>query len=400
LAIQTQPVSPAGRWVARILIGLLLVLLVWSVFGRIDIVVNAQGRVIPGGYIKTLAAVEISSVRALHVQEGQSVRAGDVLVELDTNVNDSERNKADSDRQAFLLQSERAKAMLIALDSGKAPVLNVAQDVTTTRWSDAALQLKDQWLDYQAKLVRLENEISRINQILPLVTQRAKDYEELLKSRDVSQHAWLEQEKIRVDLEGQLRDVKNQVLGLASESRKNARDQLADANRLMAGFTEEMKKASVKNERLKLTAPVDGTVQQLQVHTIGGVVPAAQALMQIVPKQATLEVEAFLENKDIGFVQEGQDVRVKIDAFEYTKYGTLAGKVSNVSKDAISDEKKGLIYGVKVGLLDKTILVNGRATTLSPGMSVNVEIKTGARRIIEYVLSPLLQHSRESMNER
>jgi hemolysin D len=129
-------------------------------------------------------------------------------------------------------------------------------------------------------------------------------------------------------------------------------------------------------------------------------VSAAKPLMQIVPKKKQIEVEAFLENKDIGFVQEGQTAEVKIDAFEYTKYGTVTGKVTSVSRDAIVDDKKGLIYSTEITLDKSTINVEGKEMPLSAGMSANVEIKTGDRRIIEYVLSPLMQHKRESMNER
>lgn len=122
--------------------------------------------------------------------------------------------------------------------------------------------------------------------------------------------------------------------------------------------------------------------------------------MQIVPEQSVVEVEAFLENKDVGFVQEGQDAQVKIDTFEYTKYGTIPARVTHVSRDAIEDEKKGLIYSVMVTLDKTSIDVDGRKIKLSPGMSTTVEIKTGTRRVIEYVLSPLIQHARESLRER
>ena len=141
-------------------------------------------------------------------------------------------------------------------------------------------------------------------------------------------------------------------------------------------------------------------MQQLTVRTVGGVVPAAQPLMQIVPQQAGAEVEAFMENKDVGFVMVGQDAQVKVEAFQYTKYGTVPGRVIHVSRDAIQDEKRGLIYSIKVALDKESISVDGKDIPLSPGMSVSVEIKTGTRRIIEYVLSPLIQHGRESLRER
>ena len=141
-------------------------------------------------------------------------------------------------------------------------------------------------------------------------------------------------------------------------------------------------------------------MQQLTVHTLGGVVAAAQPLMQIVPTQGAVEVEAFVESKDIGFVQEGQMAQVKIDAFEYAKFGTVAAKVLHVSRDAIQDEKRGLLYAIKVVLDKPTLQIDERKVSLAPGMSTMVEVKTGSRRVIEYVLSPLKQHGRESLRER
>jgi hemolysin D len=400
LSIQTQPVSPAGRWVARILMLMLVVLLVWSIVGHFDIVVNAQGKIIPGGYTKTISSVEVASVRALHVHEGQFVKAGSVLIELDTRSSDSDHDKAMGDRDTAWLQAQRSRALLATIDQNKAPQLMAAASIDEGKWRDAAHHLQDQWRDYQAKLNRLEGEISRYSAALPLATRRARDYEELAKTHDVSEHAYLEKEQARIDLMGQLNEAKNQRLALITETRKAAQDALNEANRVVASAAQDVQKANVHSELLRLTTPVDGTVQQLTVHTVGAAVPAAQPLMQIVPKQSTMEMEAFIENKDVGFVQEGQLAQVKIDAFEYTKYGTIAAVVSHVSKDAIQDEKRGLIYSVKVALNQPVLMVAGKERGLFAGMSGSVEIKTGTRRIIEYVLAPLLQHGRESLNER
>jgi hypothetical protein len=169
---------------------------------------------------------------------------------------------------------------------------------------------------------------------------------------------------------------------------------------LIAATLQDQRRAGEHSKLLKLVAPVSGTVQQLNVHTVGGVVPAAQPLMQIVPQEAAVEVEAFLENKDIGFVQVGQDAKVKIEAFDYTRYGTVPATVRHVSHDAIEDEKRGLIYASKIVLSRHTLAAEGRTLALAPGMSVTVEIRTGTRRVIEYVLSPLIRHQQESLNER
>lgn len=400
LSLQSQPVSPAGRWVARVLMLLLTVLMAWAYFGHIDIIVTASGKIIPGQRTKTIASVEVASVRSLHVEEGQRVKAGDLLIELDSRASDSDHDKALGDHTLALLQVARSRALITAIDQGRAPHLEKVDNVPTQEWQDANLHLEGQWRDYSAKLQRFNDEIKHYEAGLPLVTQSAQNFAELAVNHDVSTQAWKDKEQARIDMLGQLDEARNQRASLTTETRKTAEDAMNDADRIVVSSAQDARRASVHSDLLKLTAPIDGTVQQLTVHTVGGVVPAAQALMQIVPAQGTVEIEAFMENKDIGFVQEGQAAAAKIDAFEYTKYGTIPAQVSHVSRDAIQDEKKGLIYSVIVALDRPTIRVEGREMPLSAGMSANVEIKTGTRRVIEYVLSPLIQHTEESLHER
>jgi hemolysin D len=404
LSLQEQPVSSTARLTGRILMAIVLVALLWSVLGHMDIIVNATGKIIPSGYTKTIESVDVASVRAVHVTEGQTVKAGDVLVELDTSAPDAEHDKASGDAMLATLQMARAQAMIHALDapgnSHHGPQLSPMPYIPAEQWQAAQRQLDGQYQDFLAKLTRLDGDIAHFAQALPLATQRANDFKALSKDHDVSEHAWLEKEQARIDLEGQLQDAKNQRTALIAQTRKEAHDALTEGSKIAAASTQDARRAGEHSKLLQLTAPVDGTVQQLNVHTVGGVVPAAQPLMQIVPQSNTVEVEAFMENKDVGFVQEGQSAEVKIDAFDYTKYGTIPARVTHVSRDAIQDDKKGLIYAVKVALDQSAMNVEGRHLALSAGMSVNVEIKTGTRRVIEYLLSPLVQHQHESLNER
>ena len=166
---------------------------------------------------------------------------------------------------------------------------------------------------------------------------------------------------------------------------------------------------------------MDGTVQQLAVHTEGGVVTPAQILMSIVPADSHLEIEAMISNKDIGFVRAGQDAEIKIDTFNFTRYGLIHGKVQSVSQDAIVREKpteksdtnrhtgdesdssephgQELVYSARVSLDKAQMQIDDRRVNLSPGMAVTVEIKTGSRHVIEYLLSPLLRHKQQAMRE-
>lgn len=400
LSLQEKPVSSTARLTGWLLMALILIALLWSIVGNIDIIVNASGKVIPSTRTKTLASVDVASVRALHVEEGQAVKAGDILIELDTSASDAERDKATGDETVAKLQVARSQALIAAVDSLKPPQLPRIAGVPDDSWQAAQRQLDGQYRDFRAKLMRIDGDIQRYAQALPLAAQRARDYRELSESHDVSVHAYLEKEQARIDLEGQLADARNQRAALIAQTKKEGHDALTEGGKVADASRQDALRADSHSQLLKLTAPVDGTVQQLSVHTVGGVVPAAQPLMLVVPQENRVEVEAFLENKDIGFIQEGQHAEVKIDAFEYTKYGTVIGRVTHVSRDAIQDDKKGLLYSVKVMLEQSSLAVDGKDMPLSPGMSVSVEIKTGERRIIEYVLSPLLQHQRESLHER
>ncbi len=400
LSLREKPVSPAGRFTAKALIALVVALISWSVIGKMDIVVNASGKIIPGGHTKTIACVDVASVRAIHVQEGQQVEAGQMLIELDTSMSDAERDKATGERSMSALEVAVARALIKAIDSGGPPRLERLPGIPADRWNTARLNLDARYADYLAKLNRIDGDIERFSQALRLAARQAEDYRELLKDHDVSHHAWLEKEQARVEIEGRLADARNQRSALVAETRRAAHDHWIEGSKTAASAHQEAIRAEAHSRLLRLTAPISGTVQQLNVHTIGGVVPAATPLMRIVPRESRVEVEALMENKDVGFVKEGQSAAVKIDAFEYTKYGVINGKVTHVSRDAIADEKRGLIYSTKILLDRSAIHVDGRETPLSAGMSVNVEIKTGDRRVIEYVLSPLLRHKRESLNER
>jgi hemolysin D len=198
-------------------------------------------------------------------------------------------------------------------------------------------------------------------------------------------------------------------------------DDLAKAEQKAAGLAQDVIKAEQRTSLQKLTAPVDGMVQQLAIHTIGGVVTPAQALMLIVPAESRLEIEAMILNRDIGFVEVGQDAAIKVDTFNFTRYGLLHGQVLTVSHDAItrdkpqerlvdkpqgaetsSSEPKGqeLIYAARVSLDRTQMDVEDKRVNLSPGMAVTIEIKTGSRSIISYLLSPLTRYKHESWRER
>ena len=165
-------------------------------------------------------------------------------------------------------------------------------------------------------------------------------------------------------------------------------------------ISEELKKAQDLNRKQTLTSPVDGIVQELAIHTVGGVVTPAQPLMKVVPENQVLEVEAWLENKDIGFVTAGQNAELKVHTFPFTKYGIIDGVVTNISPDATVDEQRGLIYKAHIKMDKNFLNVDGRNVDLVPGMGISAEVKTGKRLLIEYLIAPLMRYKSESVKER
>jgi len=201
-------------------------------------------------------------------------------------------------------------------------------------------------------------------------------------------------------LQAAIRGANDQLRVLDTDARQQTLDGLRQAREQIGQYAPELAKTEQRDKLMQLRAPVDGTVQQLAIHTVGGVVTPAQALMAVVPSEEMLEVEATVLNKDIGFVRPGQRATVKVESFPYTRYGYLEGEVQSVSHDAAQDERLGLIFPARVRLQNANLVIDGVKVQLTPGMNLSVEVKTGKRRVIDYLLSPLQTHAGEAMRER
>lgn len=194
--------------------------------------------------------------------------------------------------------------------------------------------------------------------------------------------------------------LKKELRQYLAEFDKNLMQELTENREKLASYQQELVKYREALKRTVVKAPLSGYVQQLVYHTKGGIVETAKPIMNIVPENYKLEAQVMILNKDIGFVRPEQDVEIKIDSFPFTKYGTLKGKVRNISGDAVQDEKLGLVFNARLTLFDNKIKADGQIIRLKPGMSVTAEIKTGKRRVIEYLLSPVMKYLNESMRER
>jgi len=447
LEIVESPPRPAGRIIAFYLMLFFAIALLWACIGTVDIIATASGKIVPTGRTKVIQPLESGVVRAIHVQDGQQVREGEVLVEIDTTVSASERNRLKGDYLQAMLDTARLKA---ALELGGDPATSFVppEDATDSQIELQKTMLTNQMAEIHAKLSDLDQQIvqntgnrdavaSTINKLtesIPYLEKRAEARKTLLNKgygsrldyltieQDLIEHRQeLQVQKGRLaEAEGAIASHKQQRLQAEDEYKHTTLKDLAEAEQKSTSLHEQLLQAAQKYRLQTLIAPVDGTVQQLAVHTEGGVVTPAQVLMSIVPADSHMEIEAMVSNKDIGFVHAGEEAEIKIDTFNFTRYGLLQGKVQSVSQDAIVREKpqgiddkhhtgdesdssepqgQELVYSARVSLDKTQMQIDDRFVNLSPGMAVTVEIKTGSRHIIEYLFSPLLRHKQQALRE-
>jgi hemolysin D len=453
LEIVEAPPNPVGRAVGATIVAAFSVAIVWACFGTVDIVAVAPGKVIPSGRTKVIQPFETSVVRAIHVRDGQKVKAGDVLIELDPTMNQAESGQLRNDLIAAQLDIARLNATLAAVAEPLADNVDPLTDFHPPAGAspDAVATQKrfllDQVSEQRAKITSLERQraqkeaeratalatIEKIKASLAILDQRVDIRETLYNQRigskwnylEILQTATEQKQELKVQ-QSRIQEAEAAISALIAtreqtiaEFGRTRSGELTEAQRKAGALAQSLIKVEEKVRLQVMTASVDGVVQQLAVHTIGGVVTPAQTLLVLVPQESHLEIEAMVSNRDIGFVQAGQPAEVKVDTFNFTRYGLLHGTVVNVSHDAItrdkqpdggkaarsdepSSEPKGqeLNYAARV-LLDRTQMqVDDKLVNLSPGMAVTVEIKTGSRRIISYLLSPLLKYKQETLRER
>jgi hemolysin D len=427
LEVRDTPPSPIGRTILWVILTCFILVIAWATVGKVDIVAVAQGRIIPNGHSKVIQPLEAGIITRLHVKEGQRVQQDDILLELDTTASSAELGRLQQEARELdqqirrlerlntqLLQDNPENVSATAVQLSLEPLQERLYQSQWQEYRDSRATLEQALHKTQAEAATLERQIAKLQATLPLISERADDMQTLLKTNAVARHRVLEVQQERLTTEHDLQTLRSQrqeyrqaeqelrsrISHQQSQFHKQTLEALATATQQRAVIAQEIIKAQVRIQAQTLHSPVDGVVQQLMVHTQGGVVTPAQELMRIIPAAETLEVEAMLENKDIGFVEEGQKAEVKIDAFPFTKYGTIDAILTDISNDAIMDEAKGLMFKTQVRLQHAIIQIGKRQVRLTPGMSVTVEIKTGTRRVIEFFLAPLLRYKQESIRER
>lgn len=488
--VESAP-SPLGGGIILGIFGILLTAMVWASIGKVDEVAVARGKIVPDGRLKVVQPLEEGIVTGIFVEEGQSVRKGQLLFELDagmqkvdesalsrslqvariekklleTSLQDPSLERLEKEiRKEGLpremeepllswlrlrLQNREEKKQLLAL-----LVLQAEQQRELAAKELARAQEALPYAQEREKMLRADKDreglestaLRKIRQSLAILEEEEERYRALLESGAIPKQDWLDkknaillqkqelqQQSLRAQKEQELaqmnwqqaeeemqrrtQEIQNRriLLSQAESKWQEAKTQQLSGESLYGEETaslliekqkqiEQLQAALEKAQKgialHSLTSPASGIVQGISLTTVGGVVTPAQPILSIVPEDTPLKVEAFVLNKDIGFVHPGQKAGIKIDTFSFQRYGILEGTVESVSPDAFEDEKLGLVYRIKVKPAASYLMVDGREIPLSPGMAVTVEVKTGKRRIIEFFLEPLVKYMQEGLQVR
>ncbi|MBF0425102.1 MAG: HlyD family type I secretion periplasmic adaptor subunit [Magnetococcales bacterium] len=434
LEITDSPPSPVGRTTAYILIVLFLMVLSWSILGEVDIHATAQGKIIPIGRVKIIQPLEAGVVQKIWVKEGQTVHQDEPLVTLDPTDSTADEERLTREWNESRTEADRFRA----LGSGVANPVNEfhpPDDINESLINRHRGLLLRQWLEHTASLSALDGELTqqqarlnatrseiiKLETVLPLIRERAQAKETLAKQGSAPRLEYLKLKQELVESEQDLRTKRHMAeetqaamatlhlrkKQIAAQFAQTSWNQYVEADRKAESFRQELEKAHQRRIRSLLRAPEDGVVQQLKINTPGGVVTPAQELMWIVPTTGGVEVEAMVLNKDVGFVEQGQPAVVKVETFPFTKYGTLNGRVRHLSRDAVEEKQPlpggqmpGLLYPARLTLDRSSLWIDGKEIPITPGMAATVEIATGNRRLIEYILSPILKIKQEGLRER
>lgn len=433
LEIQASPPNPLARWLYRALLSLVIVAIAWAIWGRVNIVASAEGKIVPSSRVKQVQSLEKGVVKALFVSEGDRVTKGQPIVELDSAHTQADEQRLKSELHSTRMQLAVSRALLTTLEDISAVD---APSISLELGEDADLRdvilhqslLRQQWLQYrsqrqvlrsglektQAQQSATREEIVKLEKTLPLARKRTSNLKSLHAEEFISEDEFLaaelevvrqvqdlavERENLK-QLHATVDEMREKISLFEAQSKSELLFKIAELQREVTSLEEEYNKARDIDDKQVLYAPVTGRVQDLAINTIGGVVTSAEQLMLIVPDESQLEVEVFLENKDIGFVREKMPAEIKIHTFPFTKYGVIDAEVKNVADDATVHEQRGLIYRMQLVMSTNVLRVGDKDVRLQPGMAVTAEIQTGERRIVEFFMSPLLRYKDESIRER
>ena len=429
LEVTETPPSPASRTILWTIVILLAAVLLRSVLGHVDETAVADGKAIPVGQVKTVQVKDKGIIREIKVKEGDEVKEGDPLIVLDPTSTSADSDNIGKRVAYYELDIARLEAELngapFEITADERNVLD-KDDIQAEQmlYNSRRGQYESEHGASQATVAQRQAAVdaarenyTKYSGMYQIALDKEQRLEQLVTENAIAEFQLLEQRSQRIELEQNVKaqeDILTQAQGELSEAQQKQRDveqsyqkdvmsSLVDSRKQLYSLQEEQKKADQDADMTVVTAPCDGRVYNLAVHTVGGVVTDAQPLLMVVPDDAELQFEVWADNKDIGFIKPGQTARVKVETYNFQKYGVVEAEVEEVSPDASANESDRLTYGkhrllltIQPAMLDKFT----GPQQLGPGMHVTAEVKIKEKRIIDFFLDPFRQYTSEALRER
>ena len=428
LEVTETPPSPTGRIVMWSIMLLLVVGLAWGFLGHINEVAVAPGKVIPSGQAKTVQVKNKGIINEIRVEEGDQVQEGDVLVVLDPTTTSADYDSLRKRAAYYKLDIQRLTAELsgdpfIPEEDPDLEAHDLAAELALyqSRTSDYQTQRQsrqDVITQKEARLRATQATYERYNEGLRIAQEKERRLTDLFHQSAVSEFQLLEQQNQTIEyaksaqaqldeissIQAEIAEAEQNLANVDAAYHKDIMTSLVDSKKEYYAITESIKKAEEDSRLATIVAPISGRVYNLAVHTVGGIVTDAQALMQIIPEDVSLEFEVYADNKDIGFIRVGQVAEVKVETFNFQKFGMVDAKVTEVSADAVNDASdiernkkfKLILEPIGAPVMD----VFGEDVPLSVGMNVSAEIKIKEKRIVDFFLDPFRRYTSEALRER
>ena len=427
LEVTETPPSPTGRLVMWSVLILIVVALAWSFIGHINEVAVAAGKVIPSGQIKTIQVKNKGIIKEINVEEGQLVQEGDALIVLDPTTTSADYDSLRKRAAYYKLDIQRLTAELTQqpFTPEEDPDLE-AHDLAAemalyqSRTSDYRTQRQsreDVIAQRVARLQATQASYEKYAEVLAIAQEKEARLTELSEQNAISEFQLLEQQRETIEyaknaqseldslnsIRAEIAEAQQNLANVDAAYHKDIMTALVEAKKEYYAIVESIKKAEEDSRMAVIYAPISGRVYNLSVHTLGGIVTDAQPLMQIVPEDSKLEFEVYADNKDIGFIKVGQEAEVKVETYNFQKFGMYKAEVQEISADAVNepnDQLRNMKFKLLLDPTSNDINVYGQPAKLEVGMNVSAEIKIKEKRIIDFFLDPFRRYTSEALRER
>ncbi|MGQ3054898.1 MAG: HlyD family type I secretion periplasmic adaptor subunit [Roseateles sp.] len=383
-AAQIDEPLPRATWALYLLCAVITVAITWSALAKVDEITRSDGRIVPDGREQVIASLDAGILRELKVREGQEVKLGQELATLDPTRVEAQQAEGQVKRLALMA----AAARLAAEASGRASVQWPAEVDPRARYAQGEAE------SFEARKRLLDEAVSAINRSLGLISR------ELKLAQDMSRSGLMSDVEV-MRLNRQVNEIQQQRTERLSRYRQEASQELVRVRNELAQLDEQMVVRQDALTRTVLKSPVHGVVKTVKAGTIGGVIASGAPILEISPIGPQVLVQARIKPRDIGFVRLGQTAKVKLAGYDYNTYGGLVGKVTYISPDAVTEGEKASEshYRVIVTAERNNLKYKGETLPVIPGMTSVVEIKTGERSVLSYLLRPMMK-SQEALRER